>query len=124
MKTKVLLFLLGFLQIFSLCFSTVLARGENFGLGPLQIRPQFLVNQTFLAMTPESTLTLKNEESRFSIGMEIANTFVNTQGPTGQITKTEVSRGLTLDDFLDQEGNTVRGFSLYLDAESKTIVEI
>lgn len=119
MKTRVLLFLLGFLQIFSLHFSTVFARGENFGLGPLEVRPQFLVNQSFLAMTPENTLTLKNEESRFSIGMEIANTFVNTQGPTGQITKTEVKRGLTLDDFLDQEGNTVKGFSLYLDAESK-----
>ena len=97
----------------------MLASGENFGLGPLEIRPQYLVNQPFLAMYPENTLTLKDGESRLSFGMEIANTFVNTQGPTGQITKTEVARGLTLTDFLDKDGNTVKGFSLYLDAESK-----
>ena len=70
-------------------------------------------------MSPENTLTLKDGESRLSFGLEIANTFVNTQGPTGQITKTETARGLTLTDFLDKDGNTVNGFSLYLDAESK-----
>ena len=50
---------------------------------------------------------------------EIANNFVNTQGPTEQITKKEIKRGLTLSDFLDKEGKVVTGFSLYLDAESR-----
>ena len=96
------------------------ANGEiiNSGLGPLEIRPQFLVNHQFLGMYPENTMTLKKGESRISLGMEIANTFVNTQGPTSQITKTEISRGILLSDFLDTEGNVVKGFSLYLDAES------
>ena len=119
MKIKGLLVILAVLQIFFTGEKSVLASGENFGLGPLEIRPQYLVNQPFLAMYPENTLTLKDGESRLSFGMEIANTFVNTQGPTGQITKTEVARGLTLTDFLDKDGNTVKGFSLYLDAESK-----
>ena len=91
----------------------------NSGLGPLEIRPQFLVNQPFLAMYPENTMTLKNRDSRLSIGIEIANTFVNTQGPTGQITKEEINRGLNLSDFLDKKGEVVSGFSLYLDAETK-----
>ncbi|MEC9297445.1 MAG: DUF3187 family protein [SAR324 cluster bacterium] len=119
MKIKGLLVFLAVLQIFFSREESVLAGGENFGLGPLEIRPQFLVNQPFLAMSPENTLTLKDGESRLSFGLEIANTFVNTQGPTGQITKTETARGLTLTDFLDKDGNTVNGFSLYLDAESK-----
>tara|TARA_Y100001970_G_C14249173_1_gene870505 strand:+ start:2145 stop:3290 length:1146 start_codon:yes stop_codon:yes gene_type:complete len=97
----------------------VIGETHNSGLGPLEIRPQFLVNQPFLAMYPENTMTLKKGESRFSIGMEIANTFVNTQGPTNQITKKELKRGLILSDFLNKEGEEVRGFSLYLDAESK-----
>jgi len=91
----------------------------NSGLGPLEIRPQFLVNQPFLAMYPENTTTLKNGESRLSLGIEIANTFVNSQGPTEQITKKEINRGLNLSDFLDKDGKVVTGFSLYLDAESK-----
>ena len=119
MKIKGLLVFFTVLQFFFSGEESVLAGGENFGLGPLEIRPQFLVNQPFLAMSPENTLTLKGGETRLSIGMEIANTFVNTQGPTEQITKTETARGLTLTDFLDKDGNTVNGFSLYLDAESK-----
>jgi hypothetical protein len=119
MKIKGLLVFFAVLQIFFSGEESAFASGENFGLGPLEIRPQFLVNQPFLAMSPENTLTLKDGESRLSFGMEIANTFVNTQGPTEQITKTEVARGLTLTDFLDKDGNTVNGFSLYLDAESK-----
>jgi len=63
----------------------------NSGLGPLEIRPQFIVSQPFLAMTPENSSTLIGGESRLSVGIEIANTFVNTQGPTEQITKKEVS---------------------------------
>ena len=59
----------------------------NSGLGPLEIRPQFIVSQPFLAMTPENSSTLKGGESKLSVGIEIANTFVNTQGPTEQITK-------------------------------------
>jgi len=119
MKIKGLLVFFAVLQIFFSGVESAFASGENFGLGPLEIRPQFLVNQPFLAMSPENTLTLKDGESRLSFGMEIANTFVNTQGPTEQITKKEVARGLTLTDFLDKDGNTVNGFSLYLDAESK-----
>ena len=119
MKSKKLL---NFFATFSIFFSTeldVLGENLNFGLGPLEIRGQFLVNQPFLSMYPENTKTLKKGESRFSLGMEIANTFVNTQGPTGQISKKEISRGLNLSDFLDKEGEKVTGFSLYLDAESK-----
>tara|TARA_B100000700_G_C15028694_1_gene849497 strand:+ start:349 stop:1494 length:1146 start_codon:yes stop_codon:yes gene_type:complete len=111
-----------FFTTFSICiFEAFMVNGEilNSGLGPLEIRPQFLVNQQFLGMYPENTMTLKKGESRISLGMEIANTFVNTQGPTSQITKTEISRGILLSDFLDTEGNVVKGFSLYLDAESK-----
>jgi hypothetical protein len=119
MKIKGLLVLLVVFQVLFTGEESALAGGENFGLGPLEIRPQFLVNHPFLAMYPENTLTLKDGESRLSFGMEIANTFVNTQGPTGQITKKEVARGLTLIDFLDKDSNTVKGFSLYLDAESK-----
>ncbi|MCH2286682.1 MAG: DUF3187 family protein [SAR324 cluster bacterium] len=70
-------------------------------------------------MSPGNTLTLKDGESKLSFSIEIANTFVNTQGPTEQITKKEVARGLTVADFLDKDGKTVTGFSLYLDAESK-----
>jgi hypothetical protein len=119
MKIKGLLVLFAFFLILFYGEESAIAGGENFGLGPLEIRPQFLVNQPFLAMSPENTLTLKNGEASLSFGIEIANTFVNTQGPTEQITKTEVARGLTLADFLDKDGNTVKGFSLYLDAESK-----
>ena len=119
MKIKVIFALLSTFSIFFAGAGFANAEGENFGLGPLEIRPQYLVNQPYLAMSPENTLTLKDGESRLSFGIEIANTFVNTQGPTGQITKEEVARGLTLADFLDKDGNTVKGFSLYLDAESK-----
>ena len=113
MKKKGLLIILIFLGNF------VVAQEGNFGLGPLEIRPQFVVNQPYLVMSPENTRTITSGESRLSFGIEIANTFVNTQGPTGQITKIESSKGLTLENFLDIDGNTVRGFSLYLDVESK-----
>jgi len=91
----------------------------NSGLGPLEIRPQFIVSQPFLAMTPENSSTLIGGESRLSVGIEIANTFVNTQGPTEQITKKEVARGLTKEDFYDKNGDAGKGYSLYLDAETK-----
>ena len=114
-----------FLKILSVLIISValknvtLAGSLNSGLGPLEIRPQFIVNQPFLAMTPENSSTLKGGESKLSFGIEVANTFVNTQGPTEQITRKEVSRGISIDDFLDKEGNTIKGFSLYLDAETK-----
>ena len=115
---KILKFFTSFILLFS---GGINVNGEilNSGLGPLEIRPQFLVNQPFLAMYPENTMTLKNGDSRLSIGIEIANTFVNTQGPTGQITKEEINRGLNSSDFLDKKGEVVSGFSLYLDAETK-----
>ena len=119
MKIKGLLVLLSALLVFFSWRSSTNAGTKNSGLGPLEIRPQFLVNQQFLAMSPGNTLTLKDGESKLSFSIEIANTFVNTQGPTEQITKKEVARGLTIADFLDKDGKTVTGFSLYLDAESK-----
>ena len=119
MKIKGLLVLLSALLVFFSWRSSTNAGTKNSGLGPLEIRPQFLVNQQFLAMSPGNTLTLKDGESKLSFSIEIANTFVNTQGPTEQITKKEVARGLTVADFLDKDGKTVTGFSLYLDAESK-----
>ena len=119
MKIKGLLVLLSTLLVFFSWRSSTNAGTKNSGLGPLEIRPQFLVNQQFLAMSPGNTLTIKDGESKLSFSIEIANTFVNTQGPTEQITKKEVARGLTVADFLDKDGKTVTGFSLYLDAESK-----
>ena len=119
MKLK---FFLKFFTTFSIfIYGEIIVTGEilNSGLGPLEIRPQFVVNQPFLAMYPENTTTLKYGESRLSLGIEIANNFVNTQGPTEQITKKELKRGLTLSDFLDKDGKVVTGFSLYLDAESR-----
>ena len=44
MKIKGLLVLLVVFQIFFTGEESALAGGENFGLGPLEIRPQFLVN--------------------------------------------------------------------------------
>jgi len=96
-----------------------IAKTVNFGLGPLEIGPQFIVSQPFLSLYPENTQTLKGGNSRLSFGIEVANTFVNTQGPTKQITKKEVDRGLTIDDFSDKDGNTINGFNLYLDVETK-----
>ena len=96
-----------------------LAGSINSGLGPLEIRPQFIVSQPFLAMVPENSSTLKDGESRLSFGIEVANIFVNTQGATKQITKKEIDRGITIEDFLDNDGNTIKGFSLYLDVETK-----
>ena len=104
MKIKGLLVLLSALLVFFSWRSSTNAGTKNSGLGPLEIRPQFLVNQQFLAMSPGNTLTLKDGESKLSFNIEIANTFVNTQGPTEQITKKEVARGLTLADFLDKDG--------------------
>ena len=68
MKIKRLLVFFTVLQFFFSGEESALAGGENFGLGPLEIRPQFLVNQPFLAMSPENTLTLKGGETRLSIG--------------------------------------------------------
>jgi len=118
MKIKGLLVFLSAFLVFLSWGGSANAGPKNSGLGPLEIRPQFLVNQQFLAMSPGNTLTLKDSESKLSFGIEIANTFINTQGPTEQITKKETARGLTIADFLDKEGNTVNGFSLYLDGES------
>ena len=86
MKIKgLIVFLSAFLVFFSWRVP-INATTKNSGLGPLEIRPQFLVNQQFLAMSPGNTLTLKDGQSQLSYGIEIANTFVNTQGPTEQIT--------------------------------------
>ncbi|MBC8259301.1 MAG: DUF3187 family protein [SAR324 cluster bacterium] len=115
----------GLLVFVSACIISVawnesaLAASLNSGLGPLEIRPQFIVSQPFLAMTPENSSTLKAGDAKLSFGIEIANTFVNTQGPTEQITKKEIDRGLTKEDFYDKNGNAGKGYSLYLDAETK-----
>ncbi|HBJ46364.1 MAG TPA: hypothetical protein DDY69_03405, partial [Deltaproteobacteria bacterium] len=119
MKIKGLLKLLSAFIISIAWNNSAQAGSINSGLGPLEIRPQFIVSQPFLAMTPENSSTLKGGESKLSVGIEIANTFVNTQGPTEQITKKEVARGLTKEDFYDKNGDAGKGYSLYLDAETK-----
>ena len=63
MKIKGLLVLLSALLVFFSWRSSTNAVTKNSGLGPLEIRPQFLVNQQFLAISPGNTLTLKDGES-------------------------------------------------------------
>mgnify|MGYP000415664558 CR=1 FL=1 len=50
MKIKVIFALLSTFSIFFAGAGFANAEGENFGLGPLEIRPQYLVNQPYLAI--------------------------------------------------------------------------
>lgn len=98
---------------------SALAQSKNAGLGPLELRSQYPLTQPFLSMPPESAAPLPSGVVQYSYSLAVANTFVNTQGSTGQITQSTVDRGLTTDDFQDLQGNDVPGFGLYLDVESQ-----
>ena len=119
MKLKSLLYIL--ILIFGGCSIAFSAWAEtkNAGLGPLEMRTQFPVTQQFLSMSPENTATMPEGESQFTYNVAFANTFINTQAQTKQITRSEAENGITLNDFLDTNGNVVNGFSLYIDVESK-----
>lgn len=95
------------------------AETKNAGLGPIEIRPQFPLTQAYLALSPETAATLPSGTVRYSYSLAVANTFVNTQGGSNQITQETVDRGLTTADFEDDSGNVVAGFGLYLDVESQ-----
>ncbi|MDP6330771.1 MAG: hypothetical protein QGF55_07940, partial [SAR324 cluster bacterium] len=103
---------------------SALAKSKNSGLGPLELRNQYPVTQQFLSLHPENTATQKKGKSRFSYHIAVANTFVNTQGHSKQITSKEFQNKISESDFDDNDPNTsgsddkVRGFSLYLDVET------
>jgi len=71
-------------------------------------------------MYPESTATLPDGEALTSYSFSMANTFVNTQGSTQKITKTEYDRGIVASDFESGEaaGQVVPNLGLYMDVES------
>ena len=116
MRPKHILFLLLGLLGWS---GATFARTPNTGLGPFEVRTHYPLTHQFLAVHPESPETLPRGTARLSYGYATANSFYNTQAPSKQITTTEFKRGLTIADFLDENGNTVRGFSLYLDVETQ-----
>ena len=124
MKFKDFFILFLFLAGMGSWAESALAKSKNSGLGPLELRNQYPVTQQFLSLHPENTATQKKGKSRLSYQIAVANTFVNTQGHSKQITKKEVQRGLLESDFYDDVNWTsgtddkVRGFSLYLDAET------
>ena len=99
--------------------STLLAKSQNTGLGPLEIRTQYPVTMPFLSMYPENTKTLGSGVVFISYGYTVANTIMNTEGEDRQITKDEVNRGIVISDFYDKDTNTpIPGFRLYMDVES------
>ena len=108
------------LLIFFLAASTLSARTRNAGLGPLEVRNHYPVTQAYLWMYPESTATLPDGEALTSYSFSMANTFVNTQGSTQKITKTEYDRGIVASDFESGEaaGQVVPNLGLYMDVES------
>ena len=108
------------LLIFFLAASTLSARTRNAGLGPLEVRNHYPVTHAYLWMYPESTATLPDGEALTSYSFSMANTFVNTQGSTQKITKTEYDRGIVASDFESGEaaGQVVPNLGLYMDVES------
>ncbi len=108
------------LLIFFLAAPTLSARTRNAGLGPLEVRNHYPVTQAYLWMYPESTATLPDGEALTSYSFSMANTFVNTQGSTQKITKTEYDRGIVASDFESGEaaGQVVPNLGLYMDVES------
>ena len=99
--------------------STILAKSQNAGLGPLEIRTQYPVTMPFLSMYPENTKTLGSGVAFFSYGYAVGNTIMNTEGKDRQITKDEVNRGIVISDFYDKETNkAIPGFRMYMDVES------
>ncbi|MBF0237855.1 MAG: DUF3187 family protein [SAR324 cluster bacterium] len=108
-----------------------MAKTENSGLGPLEVRTQYPVTLPVLALYPENTATIGEHKIYMSYSLTIGNTFINTQGfrsyITGEpaITATQVQQGLIESDFYDPdiEGSTAdrvtKGFRLYIDVESQ-----
>ncbi len=103
-----------------LAMSHLDARTRNAGLGPLEVRNHYPVTHAYLWMYPESTATLPDGEALTSYSFSMANTFVNTQGSTQKITKTEYDRGIVASDFESGEaaGQVVPNLGLYMDVES------
>ena len=124
MKFKDFFILFLFLAGMGSWAESALAKSKNSGLGPLELRNQYPVTQQFLSLHPENTATQKKGKSRFSYHIAVANTFVNTQGHSKQITSKEFQNKISESDFDDNDPNTsgsddkVRGFSLYLDVET------
>ena len=108
------------LLIFFLAASTLSARTRNAGLGPLEVRNHYPVTHAYLWMYPESTATLPDGKAMTSYSFSMANTFVNTQGSTQKITKTEYDRGIVASDFESGEAasQVVPNLGLYMDVES------
>lgn len=108
------------LLIFFLAAPTLSARTRNAGLGPLEVRNHYPVTHAYLWMYPESTATLPDGEALTSYSFSMANTFVNTQGSTQKITKTEYDRGIVASDFESGEAasQVVPNLGLYMDVES------
>ena len=66
-------------------------------------------------MYPENTATLPDGEALTSYSFSMANTFVNTQGSTQKITKTEYDRGIVASDFNSADtGQAVPNLGLYM----------
>ena len=124
MKYKVILLIILHIAVSGGWADSALSKSNNSGLGPLELRNQYPVTQQFLSLFPENTDTQKKGSSRLTYQLAVANTFVNTQGGTKQITRAEFNRGLSASDFYDDDSSTtgtddlVRGYSLYLDAET------
>ncbi|NBV43838.1 MAG: DUF3187 family protein, partial [Firmicutes bacterium] len=107
------------LLIFFLAASALPARTRNAGLGPLEVRNHYPVTHAYLWMYPENTATLPDGEALTSYSFSMANTFVNTQGSTQKITKTEYDRGIVASDFNSADtGQAVPNLGLYMDVES------
>lgn len=99
-------------------FSPLQAKTRNAGLGPLEVRNHYPVTQAYLWMYPESTATLLRGEKLISYSFSMANTFINTQGSTQNITREEYNRGIVGSDFDSTTGVPVPNLGLYMDVES------
>ena len=91
-------------------------RGENGGLGPLEVRGIFPPTLPYLDFSPEQALTLPDGSFQFTYQYLVSNTFINTEDPgrvdpDNPITPAVVDAGLTPANFSSP------GYGLYLDAE-------
>ncbi|MGK5092600.1 DUF3187 family protein [Deltaproteobacteria bacterium TL4] len=127
MKIKHILLLLSLLLQSAHSADFAWGKTQNAGLGPLELRSQYPVTQRFLSMYPENTATVGEGQLYTSYRATLANTFINSEGFTSdlthqpQITATEVRRGLEVTDFYDPDlkGNVItQGFRVYIDVES------
>lgn len=92
------------------------SRGENGGLGPLEIRSFFLPTLPFLDFTPDQALTMEAGTYKIIYQFVVSNTYLNTEDPgrvdpDDPITTADVDAGLSPGDF----GSP--GYGIYLDAE-------